>query len=180
MSKLQPREPVPALAVPTLGGPTWTLGERRPEAFTMVVVYRGLHCPICGIYLKDLDSKLQAFAERGVDVIVLSTDDEARAVEAKAKWGLEHLTVGYGLAHEVAEAWGLYFSRGIGKTSSGVEEPPVFAEPGLFLVRPDGTLYFGSVQTMPFARPAFGDILKALDFVLQRNYPARGEHRLAA
>jgi hypothetical protein len=39
----------------------------------------------------------------------------------------------------------------------------------------DGTLYFASVQTMPFARPAFGDILGALDFVIAKNYPARGE-----
>ena len=43
------------------------------------------------------------------------------------------------------------------------------------MVRPDQTLYFASVQTMPFARPAFGDILKALDFVIAKNYPARGE-----
>jgi len=31
------------------------------------------------------------------------------------------------------------------------------------------------VQTMPFARPQFDDILKALDVVLARTYPARGE-----
>ena len=27
----------------------------------------------------------------------------------------------------------------------------------------------------PFARPRFGDILKALDFVIAKDYPARGE-----
>ena len=43
------------------------------------------------------------------------------------------------------------------------------------VLAPDGTLYFGAVQTMPFARPAFGDILKALDFVIANDYPARGE-----
>src|SRR5262249_62025948 len=48
-------------------------------------------------------------------------------------------------------------------------------EPGLFLVRPDRTLYFASVQTMPVARPHFTDILAALDFVTAKNYPARGE-----
>jgi hypothetical protein len=40
-----------------------------------------------------------------------------------------------------------------------------------------GTLYFGSVQTMPFARPHFADILAAIDYVLKNNYPARGEVR---
>jgi hypothetical protein len=66
-------------------------------------------------------------------------------------------------------------STGRGKTSAGVEEPALFSEPGLFLVRPDGTLYFATVQTMPFARPHFDDIVKAIDFVLAKDYPARGE-----
>jgi hypothetical protein len=56
-----------------------------------------------------------------------------------------------------------------------VEEPDRFAEPAIYLVRPDGTLYFGSVQTMLFARPHFADILGAIDFVVKSNYPARGE-----
>jgi hypothetical protein len=28
---------------------------------------------------------------------------------------------------------------------------------------------------MPFARPSFGDLLKAIDFVIANDYPARGE-----
>ena len=64
-----------------------------------------------------------------------------------------------------------------GMTSAGVEEPERFSEPALYLIRPDGTLYFGSVQTMPFARPHFADILAAVDYVLKNNYPARGEVR---
>ncbi len=180
MSKLQPREPVPAFTVATVDGEPWSLADQQPQNFTMVVFYRGLHCPICGTYLKDLNDKLDAFAELGVDAIAISGDDAERAAAAKAKWRLDELSVGYGLDHDVAAAWGLYFSSGRGKTSVGIEEPPVFFEPGLFMVRPDRTLYFGSVQTMPFARPAFGDILKATEFVLQNDYPARGELRRAA
>ena len=60
-------------------------------------------------------------------------------------------------------------------TSAGVEEPAHFSEPALYLIRPNGTLYFGSAQTMPFARPHFADILTAIDYVLKNNYPARGE-----
>ena len=172
---IKPRQAVPELKVETIDGGTWTLSEQRPENFTMVVFYRGLHCPICGRYLRDLDRKIGDFAERGVDVIMISTDGEDRARQAKADWKLENITVGYGLDLEAARAWGLYVSGGIGKTSIGVEEPTLFNEPGLFVVRPDGTLYFGTVQTMPFARPNFGEILQALDFVLAKNYPARGE-----
>lgn len=172
---LMPRKPVPALTFPLVGGGAWNLADAKPQNFTMVVFYRGLHCPICARYLKDLDTKLPKFAERGVDVVVVSTDPQDRAERAKADWALDNLSVGYGVSIEKAREWGLYVSTSRGKTSIGVVEPDLFAEPGLFLIRPDGTLYFGSVQTMPFARPGFQEILGALDFVLANDYPARGE-----
>jgi peroxiredoxin len=183
MSRLIPRRPVPALEIATLDGGTWRLADQRPEHFTLVVFYRGLHCPICSAYLGDLDRKLDAFKERGVEVIAISSDTAERARQSKDKWQLQHLTIGYGLDLDVARAWGLYISSSRGMTSAGVEEPRLFNEPGLFVIRPDGTLYFASVQTMPFARPGFGDILKAIDFVIAKDYPARGEvvdHKQAA
>lgn len=175
ITPLFPRQPVPALSVPTVGGGQWTLADQRPENFTLVVVYRGLHCPICAGYLRDLDAKLPEFARRGVSVVTISSDDAARAAIAKEKWRLTSLTIGYGLDLDTARRWGIYISSGHGATSAGVEEPDLFVEPGLFLIRADGTLYFASVQTMPFARPAFADILGALDYVIAKNYPARGE-----
>ena len=175
ITPLIPRQPVPPLEVPTVGGGTWRLVDRKPEHFTMIVFYRGLHCPICRGYLGDLERKLDELTSRGVEVVVISSDVEERARQAKDEWGLANLTVGYGLDLDVARRWGLYISTSRGMTSAGIEEPALFSEPGLFLVRPDGTLYFASVQTMPFARPAFGDILKALDFVIAKDYPARGE-----
>ena len=32
-----------------------------------------------------------------------------------------------------------------------------------------------AVQTMPFARPQFADLLTAIDFVTEKNYPPRGD-----
>lgn len=173
--RLIPRRPVPSLSVPLVGGGLWTLAERRPASFAMVVFYRGLHCPVCSRYLADLDRRLDAFEAQGVDTVAVSTDPLDRAAEAKRAWKLERLAVGYGLPIAEARAWGLYVSAGIGKTSTGIEEPAEFAEPGLFLIRPDGTLYWGSIQTMPFARPSFAEVLAALEIVRARNYPARGE-----
>ena len=172
---LIPRQVVPDLSVPLVGGGHWSLADQTPDQFTLIVVYRGLHCPICSNYLADLNRKLDDFDSRGVKVLVVSSDVEERATEAREKWGLTQLTLGYGLSLKSARQWGLYVSSGRGKTSAGVEEPPFFAEPGLFLTRPDRTLYFATVQTMPFARPSFGDILKAIDFVIAKDYPARGE-----
>ncbi len=172
---LYPRQQVPALTMNLVGGGAFSLADESPENFTMVVFYRGLHCPICSMYLADLHNKLEKLAEKGVNVIVASTDDEARATEAKEKWNLPNVRIGYGVTLEQAREWGLFISTGRGKTSIGVEEPALFAEPALYLVRPNGELYFGTVQTMPFARPSFGDILKALDFVIANDYPGRGE-----
>lgn len=174
-SMLFPRRPVPDLAVKTLDGGTWRLGDQSPQRFTLVAFYRGLHCPICSKYLNDLEKHLEDLEERGTDAIAISSDGEERARQSQKDWGLDKLDLGYGLSLDKAREWGLFISSGIGKSSVGVEEPALFSEPGLFLVRSDGTLYFSSIQTMPFARPRFADIVGALDVVIKRDYPARGE-----
>ncbi|MBT6093638.1 MAG: AhpC/TSA family protein [Rhodospirillaceae bacterium] len=175
INALVPRQPVPALELPLVGGGTWSMADQKPENFTMVVFYRGLHCPICSRYLGDLNRKAQKFADKGVNVLVASSDDEDRATRAKTEWELDALDLAYGISLEKAREWGLYVSTSNGKTSTGLVEPDMFIEPGLYLIRADGTLYFGTVQTMPFARPSFAEILAAIDRVLEVNYPARGE-----
>jgi peroxiredoxin len=75
---LKPRQAVPPLEVTTLGGRAWKLAEQKPDSFTMVVFYRGLHSPQCSRYLKGLADQLGAFAQRGVEVIAISADERAR------------------------------------------------------------------------------------------------------
>ena len=175
ITPLIPRQLVPTLAVPLVGVGRFDIEKEMPERFSFVVFYRGLHCPICRTQMADLETKLPEFTKRGVTVVALSSDTSERAQRAKQEWKLANLRVGHGLDLAVARRWGLYISTSRGMTSAGVEEPALFSEPGLFLVRPDRTLYFASVQTMPFARPHFADILSALDFVIAKDYPARGE-----
>ena len=172
---LKPREAVPPLEVTTVDREPWRLADQTPASFTLAVFYRGLHCPICSRYLKGLSDSLAEFRARGVEVIALSTADGERAGRARQEWLLGELVVGYGLPIDQARAWGLYISNSRGKTSAGIEEPAQFNEPGLFLVRPDGTLYWAAVQSVPFARPHFDEVLKAIDFIKERNYPPRGD-----
>lgn len=172
---LKPRDAAPAMSFPTVEGDTWTLAERNPKSLSMVVAYRGLHCPVCRGYLKELNDRVGEFAERGVEVVAVSTDGEDRAKSAKADWELPDLTIGYGLSIEDARKMGLYISTSRGKTSIGIMEPEKFNEPGLYLVKPDGTLYSAFIQTTPFARPKLEELLKAIDFVNANDYPARGE-----
>lgn len=175
MTKVLPRTQAPDLSVATVSGQTWSLSERKPERFTLIVFYRGLHCPICRGYLAELVKLEPEFKNRGVETIVISSDEADRAQRATEEWQLGTLAVGYGLDLAVARSWGLFVSSSRGKTSAGIEEPAQFNEPGVFLVRADGTLYWSTVQTMPFARPHFRELLNAIDFIISRDYPARGE-----
>ena len=175
MATLKPRMKTPELEVDTLDDGKWRLSAQKPENFTMIVAYRGLHCPICRPYISGLDRMVEEFAKRGVEVIAISTDTQERAKQTKDQWKLKNLRIGFGLSIPNAREWGLYISTSRGKTSSGVVEPDQFNEPGLFLVKPDQTLYASSVATMPFARPHFDEILNAIGFVVDKDYPARGE-----
>ena len=124
----------------------------------------------------ELGRLLPDFEQRGVQVVAVSSDGEERSREMATKVNGQALRMGYGLSLQGARQWGLNISTSRGKTSIGIDEPALFSEPGLFLVRPDGTLYWGSTQTMPFARPHFDEILGAIDFVVKNDYPARGEY----
>jgi peroxiredoxin len=172
---LIPRQPVPALALPTVAHGHYSLQDETPRHFTLLVFYRGLHCPICLKYLLELGRLQPEFEQRGVNLIAISSDPQERAQAMADKLGAPQLRIGYDLGLAKAREWGLYLSTSRGKTSTGIEEPARFAEPGVFVVRADGTLYYGSVQTMPFARPHFDELLAALDFALSKDYPARGE-----
>lgn len=173
---LTPRQPVPELGVPTAGGDRYVLGASPAPTFDEIVFYRGLHCPTCAKYLIELERLMPEFEKRGVRVVAVSNDNAERAQAMAQKIKAEHLRVSYEVSLQTARQWGLYISTSRGQTSIGIEEPALFSEPGVFIVRPDGTLYYGSTQTMPFARPQFQDLLGAIEFAVAKDYPARGEY----
>jgi len=172
---LKTRHAAPEMSFPLIAGGTWTLSERNPESMSMVVAYRGLHCPMCRNYLKELNEQIGEFSKRGVEVVAVSSDGRERAMAARTDWELPNIPIAYDLGIDKARELGLYISTSRGKTSIGIEEPARFNEPGLFLVKPDGTLYAAYIQTMPFARPPLDQLLKAIDFINEKGYPARGE-----
>lgn len=168
LSRLEPSRPVPPLRVKTVGGPCWRLCDQKPKHFTLIQFYRGLHCRLCEAQLREFEARYDDFCKLGVRVLAVSTDDHERAERAVAEWGLDKLTVCWGLSLEQAKLWGLYISDGRGVSNRGVTEPERFVEPALFLVRPDGTLYGGIVQTMPMARPRIDDLLDGIRDVVVR------------
>ncbi|MBI1285412.1 MAG: redoxin domain-containing protein [Thiobacillus sp.] len=164
-----PDTKAPALRLPTVGGSSFDLAAARPESFSMLVFYRGLHCPICKGYLNDLDGKFSDFEKAGVIPVAISSDPQDRAEKSKTDWGIKNLPIAYNFSVEDGRKWGLYISTAITE-----QEIPVFVEPGVFLIRPDQTLYAAAIQTMPFARPHFDEVLGAVRYVTKNRYPARG------
>jgi len=166
---LVPGRPVPKLAVPLAGGGAFELSEEKPDHFTLVVFYRGLHCPICQEILSDLESRIETFSKMGVGAIAISADAEPEASRSRGEWKIEKLRIGYGLDEKTARAWGLFVS-----SAALPQEPERFFEPALFLVRPNGTLYGSSVNSMPFARASLADLETALPVIIQTQHPPRG------
>lgn len=167
---LKPKTKVPALKLPLTIDAEYDLAKQTPENFTLVVFYRGKHCPICKGYLKDLAGKLDEFTKRGINTVAVSMDSKDRAMATHEEWETGDVPLAYDMSEETAREWGLYISQ----KRADSEEPDIFSEPGLFVIRPDGELYFTSVQNAPFTRPPLDQLLEGLDYVMENDYPTRG------
>jgi peroxiredoxin len=169
--KLAPDTPAPALSLPLVGGGHWTLNDPAPEFLTMVVFYRGLHCPVCRTYLERLNGLVSGFEAQGFNVLIASMNGRDEAEETARDWDIGNLTVGYGMDEDTARAWGLWLTKAIKPT-----EAEIFCEPGLFWVRPDGRLYLMDISNMPWPRPDLELLLTKAAFVKESGYPARGTY----
>ena len=170
MNRPTPKHNAPSLSFPLLSGDEWNLSRQNPENFTLIVFYRGLHCPLCKKYLQQLEELLPEFEERGVNVVAVSMDTEARARKARMDWKLENLELGYDLDLETAKDWGLYISKAVKDF-----EPDTFSEPGLFLIDNENKVYYAAMNSNPWGRPYLPSFVKAVDYIVKSDYPARGE-----
>lgn len=170
---LHPSGPVPALEIDTLDHGRFDLGRDHGVNGTLLIFYRGLHCPICIRQMTEIDAALDQFTGLGVEVLMLSADGSEAARQTAGKAGVKRLRIGHGLSLKAArDDWGLYLSS----RCKGSREPEVFHEPGHFYVAPDGTLFAGWTQTAPFGRPALKDFKQAITFRIDKDYPPRGTY----
>lgn len=162
-------EKSPALDLPTISGERFNLAERNPTNFTIAVFYRGKHCPVCKNHLKEIQEHYQQFLDAGMDVVAVSMDTKENAEQFAKDTGAT-FPIAYDLTEKQARTWGLYISP----KREGSEEPDVFSEPALFVLRPDTTVFMVQVQSAPFTRPSMSQLLWGLNYALENDYPTRG------
>ena len=163
----------PRLALPLSGGGSTEdlhLGTGEGGRFTLIVFYRGLHCPVCRRQLVELEMRMADLRAVGVGrAAAVSMESAERSQEVVQRWRLGELPVAYGLTEHAAREWGLFISTAI---TDG--EPARFNEPGMFILDSDGTVYWSSVASMPFGRPSLDDIIAGIVYANDHSYPARG------
>ncbi len=151
------------------GGEQKIGGSNDDNRWQLVVVYRGLHCPLCAKYLTQLEALADEYDQAGANVIAISGDGIEKAAEQVTKGTLK-IDIGYGLTIEQMKELGLYISH----PRSPAETDQPFPEPGLFVIRPDGTVQIIDISNAPFSRPDLSAILRGVGFAKEKNYPIRG------
>jgi peroxiredoxin len=161
-------EPIEPLALAVAGEDRVVSLGQPTDRWTMLFVYRGKHCPRCKRFLTKLNNVLSAWTEV-MNVVVVSADTEDKALADKAEFGW-NFDLCYGLTVPQMRSLGLYVSEPL----SEAETTDLFAEPGAFGLRPDGTLMLVEISNGPAARPDLEELLDGMKFNISNNRPVRG------
>lgn len=170
MTDTKPRvgTPVDALSFASIDdGRSISIGQPK-DRWTMLFVYRGRHCPRCKRYLNKLNDALASWVEVA-DVVVVSADSKEKAMADKEEFGWE-FELCHGMTEPQMRSLGLYVSEPL----SEAETTHLFAEPGTFAIRPDGTLMLVDISNGPAARPDLEELLDGMKFNIENNRPVRG------
>lgn len=160
-------EQVEVTSFKLLDGTSVSIGAPK-DRWTMLFVYRGRHCPRCKRFLNKLNAALSDWTKE-LDVIVVSADTEEKAKADKEEFGW-NFDLAYGMSEAQMRSLGLYISEPL----SEAETTDIFAEPGAFAVRPNGTLMLVDISNGPAARPDLEELLDGMIFNITNDRPVRG------
>lgn len=166
--KLVPGADVGPMSIPRLGGGEIVIGGAR-ENWSLVIIYRGKHCPRCKKYLNILNDMRQEWHAAGFDIMVASADPVEKAQADLDAFGWD-FDLGYDLSEPQMAALGLYVTEPL----SDAETDRRFAEPGCFVIRPDGSVLLISISNGPSARPELNELLDGMIFTKENDRPPRG------
>ncbi len=152
--------PLPEFKINLLNGGSWLSSTRPSGSMSLLTIYRGMWCGHCKTQLQSLERLQDDFAARGVDILAVSADTEARARAMAKDYGLSRLTIGYEMPIEQARAMGVYISK-----REKEIEMPLFCEPATFLINNQGRVQAAWLASTAFARVSPDDILNYVDFL---------------
>lgn len=156
------------MTFPKVNGGSITVGGQKKN-WTLLVVYRGKHCPRCKKYLNTLSDMQTQWADAGFDIAVVSADSQVKATADQAEfgWGFD---LGYDLSEEQMATLGVYVTEPI----SPEEADGRFAEPGTFVLRGDGSQIVVAISNGPAVRPELAELLDGMIFNKTKDRPHRG------
>ncbi len=167
-SKPIPGAQTEEMSFPSLGaGQSVTIGKPK-DRWTMLFVYRGKHCPRCKRFLNKLNANLADW-KAVLDVVVVSADTKEKAAADQEEFGWD-FDLCYGMTEAEMRALGLYVSSPL----SEAETTGLFAEPGAFGIRPNGSLMLVDISNGPAARPDLDELLDGMKFNIENDRPERG------
>ncbi|MEM8952924.1 MAG: redoxin domain-containing protein [Verrucomicrobiota bacterium] len=171
-TKLDSGGTLPPLTLPLTQGDRITLGKTSiVSAWQVVIVYRGLHCPLCNQYLARLEELRDEFAKANAELVAVSGDPLEKAQSMVNNNKLK-FPVAYNLTIDHMRELGLYISH----PRSPEETDRPFAEPATFAVNGEGRLHLVEISNTPFNRADLAELLETVEWVQETNYPIRGTH----
>jgi peroxiredoxin len=168
-NKISAGSVMPSIEVPTIDNRSLNLNKKKSK-WTLLVVYRGLHCPICKDYARKLEDKITQFEELETELIFISADTKERANDFAEELALKS-TVAYSLSIPQMKQLGLYLSD-----PRPNEIDYVFPEPGLFLINTNAEIHIVEISNAPFIRPDIDLIIRGINHIKTNKYPIRGTH----
>ncbi len=170
MSGINPADPFPPIAFKMMSGGTTTVADSLGK-WVMLIVYRGDHCPRCKTYISRLHELAGGYAERGVELLLATMDPQAivqRTIDEN-KWTLP-------VAHSLSVAECQQLSVYLTDHEADYELDGPYAEPGLYLINPEGITQVIATSNSPSVRPDLEVVLDGIIGTQERNLPIRGLH----
>ncbi len=168
MQSIKPSDAFPDIAFSLVGGGTKRIQDSM-GSWVMLIVYRGHHCPRCKSYIARLHALESAYAERGVELLLASTDPENVAQQTISENGWT-LPVAHGLTEESCHQLSLYLTAHV----PDYELSGNYSEPGLFLINPEGLTQVMERSNSPSVRPDLEVVLDGIIGTQDRGLPIRG------
>ena len=165
--KLSAGGPIHEITLPTIDGGEAKIGGIK-DRWQMIIVYRGLHCPICKNYTAKIEALKDKFDELDTDILFVSGDNAEKAKNFADEVGLNR-PVAYDLSVDQMRQLGLYISE-----PRPTETDRPFPEPGLFVVNEKGQAHIVDISNAPFVRPEPELIIRGITHIKKNDYPIRG------